>query len=505
MPKVFTTKIDRFNGGMVGDPRDPREAVCRASSNFDLFSQPYKLKPLFASESGDSSASTSQKQNYAIALRTGTTYDLFALGVVSGTGRAEVLRKSISSTGGSNDLGDAGWVTPSNNTSSSGATAFDLFTYYQKTGLIYGARAGTHIWAFDPTGSAGFADTSHALTYTTIREGLVHSKDDILYIPYDNKIAKNDNGSWTDVALTLPTYLQVEAIAEYGDFLAIACSNKSSQSLGSIVYLWDRDSSLTTLSESYYWGDEKIVFIETIDGILVGVSIKGNIVSSLADTVVFKYLSSSGPQEFERFEMGTSTLLPAMRQKVNGRVYFQLYGDFDGTTREGLWSIARTAGGFSVAQEFTPNNTTALTSGQPKGFIIVNDFVFQSYLDNSVYTVSKTVESGTYTTGIYETTINPQMPAEHRDKKKQLLGVRVTYEKLASGDTVVLAYKVDGATSFTTIDTASTANTLYFEKISDTNSAKFTEGTEYEFQIQSTGGAVPTSLSYKYEIIDTQI
>lgn len=504
MPKVYTTKIDRFNGGAVGDPRDPREAVCRGSSNFDLFSQPYQLRPRFASEEGDSSSSTSQKQNFAIALRTGTTYDLFSLGVVSGTGRAEVLRKALT-TGASNDLSDATWTTPSNNTSSSGSTNFELFTYYQRTGLIYGARAGTHIWAFDPTGSAAFADTHQALTYSTIREGLVHSKDDILYIPYDNKIAKNDNGSWNTTALTLPSDLQIEAISERGNFLAIACTSKSSQSLKSIVYLWDRDSSLTTLSEKYDWGNEKIIFIEEIDGLLVGVSVKGNIATSLADTVSFKWLSSTGPKEFARFEMGTSTLLPAMRQKANGRVYFQWYGDFDGTTREGLWSISRTPTGLAVAQEFTPNNTTALTSGQPKGFYIVNDFVIQSYLDNSVYEVSKTVEGGTYTTGIYETTINPQMPSEHRDKEKQLLGVRVSYTKLAASDTVVVSYKVDGASSFTEIGTASVDDTLYFEKTTDTNGSTFSKGSEYEFQLKSTDGAIITGFTYKYELDDTQV
>jgi len=505
MPKIYTIKIDRFNGGMVGDPRDPREAVCRACSNFDLFSQPYQLRPRFASEDGDSSASTSQKQNYTIALRSGTTYALFGLGVVSGTGRAEVQMKNIS-TGASNDLDDATWDNSiNNNESSSGATNFELFTYYQRTGLIYGARAGTHIWAFDPSSSASWADSHQALTYTTIREGLVHSKDDILYIPYDNKIAKNDNGSWTVAALTLPSHLRIESIEERGNYLAIACVSKSSQSIESIVYLWDRDSSLETLSESYFWGNEQLKLIGEVDGFLVGISLKGNITTSLADTVIFKYLSPTGPKEFARFEMGTTTLLSSMRRKANGRLYFELYGSFDGVQRDGIWSISRTQNGLAVTQEFTPNNTTALTNGQPKGFYFVNDFLFQSYLDNSVYKVSKTDDQGTYTTSIYETTINPQMSVEHRDLKKQLLGVRVTFVSLPASDTVPVYYKVDGASAWTLIGTASEDGTVSFEKTTDTNSSNFTAGTEYEFKIESTHGAIPTSFSYKYAIIETQI
>lgn len=234
-----TITINKFNAGIQNDPRSRVSAGARMVTNFDVLTNEHKMTPYRDSEDGDSGASTSQKQNFAIALRTGTTYSLYGLGVVSGTGKAEVLVKELS-TGASTDLDDNGWGTPSANQSASGSTSFNLFVYYKKTGLIYGARAGTHIWAFSPTGTA-WADTSQALTYTNICQGLVHSKDDVLYIGYDNKIAKNDNGSWTTTALTLPSDLYVTSIAEHGNYLAIGCAPLSGTG-HSRVFLWDRDS-----------------------------------------------------------------------------------------------------------------------------------------------------------------------------------------------------------------------------------------------------------------------
>jgi len=503
MAKVFKTKIDRFNGGMVGDPRDPREAVCRGTSNMDLFSYPYKIRPRFASESGDDSAATSQKQNFAIAKDGSGDYNLYSLGKQSANSRAEVLRKIITTTGATNDLGDDGWATPSNNQSSTGAAKFDLFTYYEKVGLIFCAKTND-IMAFSPTGTAWDERASTTqISFTTVREGLVHSVDDILYIPYDNNIAKNDNGSWTNVACAVSANERIEAICEYGNFIAIATTSLSNQSVKSNVYLWDRDTSLTIFSEKHSWGNEKLLFIEELGGFLVGASTKAGVVTALDDYVSFRYLTSSGPKEFQRFPV-SSINLPNMRRKANGRIYFQMYGTVDGTLRDGIWSINPTDSGFAVTQEYTPNNTTALTTGIPSGFYILNDFVFQSYIDNSTWALSKTNESEAYTTGVYETTINPQMPADHRDGEKQLLSARVSYEKLASGDTVVMYYRVDGG-AWVEIGTASIDDSLYFEKTAPGTDPNFVAGSEYEFKLESTGGAVITAFTYKYSLIDTEV
>jgi len=88
MPKkgqILETLIDRFDGGMVNDARDTRENTCQVVTNFDTTTNPRKMTSYKNSEDGDSSASTSRKQNFSVALWTITsTWRVFGLGVQSG-------------------------------------------------------------------------------------------------------------------------------------------------------------------------------------------------------------------------------------------------------------------------------------------------------------------------------------------------------------------------------------------------------------------------------------
>ena len=225
---IITKQITDFSLGMTNEPREEDTRYCQLLKNFDAHTFRKKLVPFRSSESGDDAPTTSKKKNFCVALRTGTTYSLYALGVKSGVTNAEVLYKNLT-TGSATDLDDNAWANTANNQSANTFSWFELFVFYKKTGLIYGGRgtsatAGSAIWAYDPTGAAAFAESALTISFTSLAQGLVHSKDDILYIPYDNKIAKNDNGSWTAVALTLPAHLKITSISEYGNYLAIACA-----------------------------------------------------------------------------------------------------------------------------------------------------------------------------------------------------------------------------------------------------------------------------------------
>lgn len=510
MGKIIETRIDRFNGGVVNDPRDPREATARMVSNFDALTNPQRLTPYRDSESGDSSASTSQKQNFLIALRTGTTYRLYALGVVSGTARAEVLMKDLT-TGSSDDLDDATWATPNNNQSSAGSTNFELFVYYRKTGLIYGARAGTHIWAFDPSSVAVWADSSQALTYTNIAQGLVHSKDDILYVPYDNKIAKNDNGSWTTAALTLPTHFKINSICEYGNYLAIACAPLSGVGK-SVVYLWDRDSSLTTLSETIDWGEGDIKVLEELEGALIGISLSGNSTTRFNNRLVFKYWTAGTiAKKFQELISSTTgqTSLLIGKLKLDNRLYFMARMYLNGAQRDGVWSVGLGSDGrYSIVHERTPNNDTAIGAGGViYNFFFVGDYLFQSYNSSNTFALSKTNDSASYThTSIYESKryngsqIDPAVDSSH---KKSLVGISVTSEYLPSAGQIVAKYRKDEETSFTTILTNVTDNSISQSavNIESSGAALPKEYKEIEFRLESTGGGEITAFSFKEEVI----
>jgi len=498
MGKIIETRVVNFTGGITNDPRDNAEGVAQVVTNFDILTDTKRMMPYRDSEDGDGSASTSKKQNFAIALRTGTTYSLYALGVVSGTARAEVLYKDLT-TGGSNDLDDNAWATPLNNQSSAGTTSFNLFVYYKKTGYIYGARAGSHIWRFSPSGAA-WVDDHQALSYTNIAQGLVHSKDDILYVPYDNKIAKNDNGSWNNTALTLPSHLYVTSICEYGNYLAIACAPLSGIG-NSVVYLWDRDATLTTLSESIDWGEGVIKVLEELDGFLIGLSQAGGNSTRTKNRIIFRYYAGAGAVKIRELLSTTSPNLLIAKQKVDHRIFFMMSATLNGSLREGVWSIGRENSRFVIAHERTPNNDTALGNGILQNFFFVGDYLFIAYVNNSsANALSKTNDSSSFTaTSIYESVI---FNGGDSSLAKDLVGVTITTEPLPAAGSVVVKYKKDAETSYTTILTHSTDDAISKSAINieSTGAALPKSYKEISFRIESTGGAVITGLSFKEEI-----
>ena len=82
-----TICVDRHNSDIrlnVGDLVKKDMIV----TYFDVYSNPRKLSPFRNSEDGDSGGSTSRKRNFVIARRSGTTYNLFGLGVQTGAADA---------------------------------------------------------------------------------------------------------------------------------------------------------------------------------------------------------------------------------------------------------------------------------------------------------------------------------------------------------------------------------------------------------------------------------
>jgi len=488
-----TITINRFDGGMVNDPRDPRGNTCSVVTNFDVLTNAYRMTPYRTAESGDSAASTSQKQNFAVALRTGSTYSLYALGVVSGTGKAEVLYKNLT-TGAATDLDDSGWATPGNNQSSAGTTNMELFVYYKKTGLIYGARAGTHIWTYSPSGSA-WDDTARAITYSTVAQGVVHPKTDILYIPYDNKIATNNNGTWTDAALTLPSHFYITSITPHGNFLAIACAPLVSSG-ESRVFLWDMTSS--DVADNALFGEGSIKVLATAGSDLVGIALS---TSSLRhkDRITIKRYTGYGFETIQEFVGGDNTTqLPLAKQGINDRIYFMMRITLDGNVLDGVWSVGKKDSGYSVVHERTPNNSDALTSGASlKNFVFVGDFLFQSYVDTN-YALMKTLATATYSaTSSYETL---KLNGGDAARRKQLIGVTVNTVSTPASATVTLSYKVDAESSYTTIGTITATGTISKEFVTVVSTGKnFPEFNEIQFKLTSVGGSEITGLKCVYE------
>lgn len=492
-----TIYLNNFGQSMVTDPRQSRGV--QLVKHFDNFTRPNTLVPYRSTEDAYSSQADFQGQNFLMY-----NSELYALGR-----QVSVARASISKL---NDITSTSWSTPSNaGDGTYTITNYNLFVEYK--GILWGANSNG-LWSYN-VGSTTFTANAQALTYTHITQGLVYSKDDILYVGYTNSTSsyiasKNGSNAWNTTALTLPSNVIVTSLCEYGNFLAIAC--RPSQIGGkSVVYLWDRDSTLTTLSESIDLGNKDIYTMENIDGYLVMVSLVPSLTSSNPSKLIFSYYAGGGSDTVlenltQRFADSTVSSIVG-KQKYNNRLFFGITGtSFGGITYDyvGVWSIGRVNGEFSVNFTYKPDNDTL--PQQVKGFYIVRDFVFTSYLDAGTgdYGMSKTNDQASFTaTSVYKTQINDGMANDHKPLKKQLMAVAVTYEPLPANGQVVLKYKVDNE-SYVTVFTETTDN-AQFTEASKAGSTEFTSGRDYEFIIESTGGAVITGLAYKYKPLETLI
>jgi len=513
---IAETSLTRFDGGMSNDPRDTAEAKARVVTNFDLLTNPKKLIPYRSSEDGYSSASTLLPQNWTLALRTGTTYSLYALRRQSALNRVAISFKNLTVNADITDLDDNGWGDTANNEGGQATPNYDLFTYYQRTGYIYGGHTGTHIWRYDPDGGDVFANTHLALTYTELTNGIVHSKDDILYFGYYDSaaetaaIVRNNNGTWNTSALALPKGWKPTSICEYGDFIAIAIVPSSSELTGPAtdnarVILWDRDSSLNTVYANIPWGAGYLSVLEEVDGELVGISVRRG-VGSFTDKMIARiWLGENKTKIIKELSGGrNTTIIPKAKQKIGNRLHFMMLIEFNDAVRDGVWSIGRNDGEWSLAHERTCNNDTALTTGDTiYRFFYFGDYLFQAFLTGGTHTVTKTDDSTTaYSHNSVLETV--RFNAGDSSRKKDLVGISITYEEQPTAGQVTVAYRIDQNTSWTTISTDTTDNSLSDSavNIESSGAALPKDHKEIQFRLISTGGTEITGFFFKERITD---
>lgn len=521
MGKAISVKINRWDGGVVNSARSKRSNVAKIITNAEILKDPNKITPYRSTEDGNTNAAADFMQAWCVANLSGT-YKLYGLARTDAADKVRILYKHLLTDGATPDLSTNTWTETANNLSSTQTTvSYNCFVYYPKLNMIFGGHAGRYIWEYDPDGGTAFNETDADLTaFTFIGQGLVHPKDDILYIPYYNAagyIASNNNGTWNTTALTLPANMKPVSICELGNFLAIGCADTSGYG-NSKVYIWDRNSSLATLSENYDLPDGTLSVLENINGTLVaimqtsGTSTSGQAVISTIrakDNILFQELTPEGFKTFLTLEGTTGTQLPVAKQKRNGRLYFQMSINLHSARREGVWSVGKNElGQWTLIHEYTPDNDTLTENsgtGALRGFFVLGDYVFQAFVNAaSGHEVTKTDNASTYSaTTIYESVVNPNMPEEDLYKNKTPTSVTVRYVALPTAGQVVLKQRADSTTAWASI-TAAFTDTTDSSKVQEiTSNTNLTSGRELEFRLESTGGAEILELIYSYEVNET--
>lgn len=493
MAQTNVVTMDNVARGMTGDIRQKLAGYAKVTQHFDILTRPHTITPYRSMTAGDSSPTLNKLTDF---LWTDGQV-IFAAGLPNVNGDAYVVYKSPT---------DLSWNANANNSSTGKTPVPGVFVEYH--GKFYGSNTDGTIWKCTKDGTSAWVNNDASPSFACTANGVVHSKDDILYMGAGNIVYANNNGSWNTSALTLPSKYSITSLCEYGNYLAIACRNSLNAYGNSVVYLWDRDTTLNTISEVLDFGIGQLLVLEQVEGVLIGISLRGDIVSAVADRLVFRRYEGNTPDVF--LEIMPSTIpgvaLYKNKSKVNQKLYFMADIILDGVLRNGIWGIGKNSSGeWALWHDRLPNNDTAVAYGTLKGFISTGDYVMVSYNDGGWLTKQTSTTTTDYAaTSVIETVVNPNMQLKDYSNSKQLMAVSVSYDALPTAGQVILKYKVDGG-SWITIYTETTDGAVITERNKITDGTAFTLGREYQFRIESYGGAIITGMKYEYEILDTLI
>jgi len=337
------------------------------------------------------------------------------------------------------------------------------------------------------------ANTS--VTISSNAQGIV-AKDDNGYIFYNNIVVRiYPSGTVQDQALKLPTNLKITSVCNFGNYMAIGCSSINIYNGTSKVFLWNLYSP--DVQEVIDWGEGELRVLDNVEGMLVGITDRylNNASGAGRGSMIIQGYSGGVPQVLK--EVFTAKLngisMPLSKTVKNNRLFFSakiMTNDVGTEYNEGLWSFGRKNVNYPYALSLDYISENITTSGI-QGFGSAGNFFFIAHSGDG--SIDKTNDVATYAfTSILETQIQNYGSS---DIEKRLDKIKVSFRKLATGESLAVKYKIDGATSFTTIGTFNTVEAISKTFLRDeTNAVDFKSGKEFLFRFESTGGLEITSL-----------
>ncbi len=493
--KSVEIKINNFAGGISDDPREENAMKFQVAKHFDVFSQPNRLIPYrsLEADTNDGSTATGMKQYYVRDfLYHSASAKLYGLGQ-NGSGQTKIVYKADATTGN--------WTLPS---SSEGNGAVQNGCLVEYKDYLWGFQGTTQIWRWGLlSGTPAIANSQSTVgaTITSVANGLVFN--DYLYLPYNNKIWRaTDASTYSDAYLTLPTNFKITSLTAFGRYIAIACSPVSIYNGTSKVFLWDGTS--TEVQEAIDWGEGELRILETIEGVLVGVTDRylNNATGAGRGSMIVQVYAGGSPQVYKEVftQALTGKSIPLQKAVKNNRLFWatKIMTNSLGTEyNEGIWSFGRKNVNYPFSLSLDIIDESVDSDGIQAFGTAANYFFIAHSNDGSI---DKTNDSATYTyTSIYESQIfnfgDPSVT-------KKLSGVSLYTAPIPTGGSVTLKYKQDADTSYTTIGTMSTVGDLSHDFMCiESTGADFETGKEFTFRIESTGGVEITGLKIKADYL----
>lgn len=493
---MSVVKINKFSGGLAEDVRTHSTGECESSSGFDIYTDQYSIRahPDQVAESGSINITDVVPINFS------GTVKLVGWGQASGADTsASFFTKSTSiSTAWSQIVSTSG----GGNASPAPGTLIeykgDAYAITRQPNLIKFTSGTT----FTVVGTIGAQNADYF-----VAKPFVHPEDNIMYIASTSTIATYNGTTLTANVLILPTKWIITSLTSYGGYLAIACKPVTVNGK-SVVFLWGRDTSLTTLQGVIEWGDEALEILENYNETLIGISSKKELSGfDTLNTYTYSIKGYAGvaPETIKSYTRTDSNTLRPYKAKSRDKIYFGF--DNDNT----IYCLGKNSDGrYFVSKDKYITPTGSYLVGTLDGISIVGDVAFVAYTDGGADGLTRTDETSYTLTNTYTTTKNSGMTISDRTEDKKLIGVRVSYrvgtsDGNAGNSNVTLGYYVDNRSTLKTI--LSKTNTLqgnykYIEMMESTGKP-FLDGREYTLVLQTTGDVRGYSIDYVYKTIDT--
>jgi hypothetical protein len=491
--KTIEQKITDFSGGMTNNIRAEIANVVALSYHFNITD-----KKLIPKRTYLTLTDASEKISRFIYAKNETSgYAVYGLGQTA-TGKPKIFKSTVPVTD---------WTAPANGEGTVGVVAPNVFFVYKD--IAYCWQGGTKLSSFDLVTTPTFTDEYQAIAYTNVAQPIHHPADDCAYFFQDNVVHKLNNVTWSASVLTLPSNLKIIGGAPYGDYLAILCSPIQAGTADTILFLWDRDSSLSTISAKINLGmgeakhigyDNNGIFITQFVNSISGFGGYNN-------ALVVKYYSGGTILEKKISDDATSGYFNSIQTDLiqqsnsvsaNNAFYFPttLITTKDAVTYYFIFKVQVINGQIVLTVN---QNITGVTAGQQiKGIYEVTEFWF---IAHSVSVALQTLITGTFQEAAIETIL---YSGGDSSVKKKLIGVTVMTSPLSASGQIILEYRKDEGTTWTNIFTHDTNDSISHSAINN-SSGTLPEFKEIQFRIESTGGAEITGLKFRYELLDKDV
>lgn len=498
MARIQRIELKTFEGGVSDDVRLPSNNSYEVSQHFDIFSKPKQLIPYRKPETDETISNTSTAMSeFSIKNFESANSKLWGLAQVSsGSQFVRIMEKSVP---------DGDWALSATGTDVSGARGLQTFTHYKN--YIYGFRSNRYLWRYgDITGTRAFTNTfgdTGAGDIANTTQGHI-AKDDNLYVGHNNKLSSVDGaGTFTADVLTLPTNLYLTDLDDYNTKLAIGTRPKNTAEGTSKLFTWDLVSD--DVSDVIDWGEGDLKCVGNVEGVIIGVSeVAGGTSTNLEPKAVISQWAGGSRKVIKEISLvdedgNTYSVNQGSRKKGN-KMYFSVVATAGGSQKklQGVWVIGRKKEGRPIATTIDRyiNDTSSATSVY--SFFFVGDFFWTSH--GATPTIQRTDDDANFTEPILITQKYGDPLLDHT-----LLALGVSHLPLTSGQSVKVEYRVNEATSWTTVMTSSVANSLSKVVTQAVGIGNFKTFSEIQFRLTSIGGAKITGLRGKFVENDSDI